>query len=83
VESYKSFLRAGKEPILLFKFIYDCINDNNILNELEGVSMDQAFLELSNSIDDEALKQNCQFLDNNKIEFPVKDNSTIVLSKFK
>lgn len=83
VESYKSFLRDGKEPILLFKFIYNCINDNDIQNILEGVSMDQAFMELANSIDDEALKQNCQFLDNNKIEFPVKDNSTIVLSKFK
>lgn len=83
VESYKSFLRAGKEPILLFKFIYDCINDNDIQNILKGVSYDQVFLELAKSIDDEALKQNCQFLDNNKIEFPVKDNSTIVLSKFK
>ena len=82
VELYKSFLRNKKEPILLFKFIYDCINDKNLYRQFKNISIGLAFYELANSINDEALKQNCQFLNKNPFEFPVKENNTKILENF-
>lgn len=80
---YLNKVYEEKEPILIFKEVYDEINskENQELVRIQALS--RALQRLANSADDEQLKQNCQFLSDEKIEFPVKENSTIVLSKFK
>lgn len=80
---YKAQLQQDKEPIMIFKFIYDVINNDSIKAEFSNFALSNAFYNLAISTDDEQLKQNCKFLSDEKIEFPVKDNSTIVISKFK
>lgn len=80
---YINQINDGQEPILLFKLIYDEINSKENQELVSQQAEAKSFYKLAISIDDEQLKQNCQFLSDSKIEFPVKDKSTIVISKFK
>ena len=80
--AYKAQLQAEKEPIMLFKFIYDIINNSAIEKHLKNNAMSDAFYKLASSKDDEQLKQNCQFLSEDKIEFPVKEDSSKILKNF-
>lgn len=80
---YINQINDGQEPILLFKLIYDEINSKENQELVSQQAEAKSFYKLAISIDDEQLKQNCQFLSDSKIEFPVKDKSTIVISRFK
>lgn len=79
---YINQINDGQEPILLFKLIYDEINSKENQKLVSQQAEAKSFYKLASSKDDEQFKQNCQFLSEDKIEFPVKEDSSKLWKNF-
>lgn len=79
---YISQINDGQDPILLFKLVYDEMNSKENQNLVNKQADAKSFYKLASTKDDEQLKQNCQFLSDDKIEFPIKEDSSKILKNF-
>lgn len=81
--AYKLSVTDTQSGLVIFKLIYDAINNNELCKQFDKISIGTAYVELASSINDVQLKENCQFLCDEEIEFYVEQNSHSILDKYK